>query len=41
MRNKHAACRVRAFGAGPSVASAFACTDDFQVFEASAIGVNM
>ena len=41
MRDKHATCRVRAFGAGSSVAGAFACADDFQVSEASAIGVNL
>lgn len=41
MRDKHATCRVRAFGAGPSVAGAFTCADDFQVSEASAIGVNL
>lgn len=41
VRDKHIACRVRAFAAGPSVAGAFACADDFQVSEASAIGANL
>ena len=41
VRDKRAACRVRAFGAGPGDAGAFACADDFQVSEASAIGVNL
>lgn len=37
VHDKHATCRVRAFGAGPSVAGALACADGFQVSEASAM----